>query len=35
MARSRNHCYHGNATVRFFFIVAGMDVALNSMKMQD
>jgi len=29
---SRNHCCHGNATVRFLFIADGADVVVNNIK---
>jgi hypothetical protein len=30
VARSRNRCYHGNETVRFLYIVVGINVTVNS-----
>ena len=33
MTRPRNHCCHGKATVRSLFIVVGVDVAVNNIKM--
>jgi hypothetical protein len=33
VARSRNDCGHGNATVCSLFIVAGVDVVVNNIKM--
>ena len=32
VARSPNHCGRGNATLRFIFIVVGVDVPVNNIK---
>jgi hypothetical protein len=32
VARSRNHCCHGNATISSTFIVVGVHVAVNDIK---
>ena len=32
MLRSRNHCSHGYATIPSLFIVVGVDVAVNNIK---